>query len=349
MKVNFVSTDAIRSALRYSLTQMQSDLIAGQKEVQTGKVADLGLSIGVRSGKAVTLSRDIVRMETIVGTNALVSSRLTATQNALGQVSEGASTFLSALAAAVSGDADQATTRQAAVSMLQSLTGIVNSSFNGEHIFAGVNTDVVPMADYFDASVPGPKAAIDAAFLSEFGFAADDPAADTVTGAQITAFIDGALSDEFFGSGWETNWSAASDQGITTRIALNETAETSVSANIEGIRKLTMAAAMVANLFDGDLNDQALVAVADRAVRMVGEAMGDLAQTQARVGFTEQRISSATERVEMQIDIFKTFLNELEGVDPYEASTRVNALISQIETSYALTARIQQLSLTRLL
>jgi flagellar hook-associated protein 3 FlgL len=51
----------------------------------------------------------------------------------------------------------------------------------------------------------------------------------------------------------------------------------------------------------------------------------------------------------MQIDIFKTFLNELEGVDPYEASTRVNALISQIETSYALTARIQQLSLTRLL
>ena len=100
MKVNFVSTDAIRNALRYSLTQMQSDLISGQKEVQTGKVADLGLSIGVRAGKAVTLSRDIVRMETIVGTNALVSSRLTATQNALGQVSEGSSAFLSALSAA---------------------------------------------------------------------------------------------------------------------------------------------------------------------------------------------------------------------------------------------------------
>lgn len=349
MKVNFVSTDAIRNALRYSLTKMQTELVAGQKEVQTGRVADLGLSIGVRTGKAVTLSRDIVRMETIVGTNSLVASRLTATQNALGQISEGSSTFLSALAAAASGDADQATTRQAAVSMLQSLTGIVNSSFNGEHVFAGVNTDVVPLADYFDAGTPGPKDAIDAAFLAEFGFAADDPAADAITADQMTAFLDGALQDEFFGPGWETNWSSASDQGITTRIALNETAETSVSANVEGIRKLTMAAAMVANLFSGDLNDRALVAIADKAVKLVGEALGDIAQTQARVGFTEQRITNATERVEMQIDIFKTFLNELEGVDPYEASTRVNALISQIETSYALTARIQQLSLARLL
>jgi flagellar hook-associated protein 3 FlgL len=39
----------------------------------------------------------------------------------------------------------------------------------------------------------------------------------------------------------------------------------------------------------------------------------------------------------------------MQGVDPFEAATRVNALITQIETSYALTARIQQLSLTRLL
>ena len=37
----------------------------------------------------------------------------------------------------------------------------------------------------------------------------------------------------------------------------------------------------------------------------------------------------------------------MEGVDPYEAATRVSALVSQIETSYALTSRIQQLSLLK--
>jgi flagellar hook-associated protein 3 FlgL len=38
-----------------------------------------------------------------------------------------------------------------------------------------------------------------------------------------------------------------------------------------------------------------------------------------------------------------------EGVDPYEAASRVQDLLSHIETSYALTARIQQLSLLRFL
>lgn len=349
MKINYVSSHAIKDALRHSMLRLQADLIDGQKEAQTGKVADLGLAIGVRAGKAVSLTRDIERLDTIRSTNTLVASRLTATQNSLGQLSEGASTFLSALSAAVSGDADQATTSQAASSMLRSLTGIVNSSFNGEHIFAGVNTDIVPLADYFDGSATGPKAALDAAFQAEFGFAVDDPAADAITDADMTAFIDGALNDEFFGPGWEANWSSASDQGISTRIALNETAETSVSANVEGIRKLTMAAAMVSNLLGGNLNDNAMGAVAEAATKLVAEAMGDLAQTQARAGFTEQRIKNANERLEMQSDIFETFLNDLEGVDPYEASTRVNSLISQIEVSYALTARINQLSLTRLL
>ena len=35
-------------------------------------------------------------------------------------------------------------------------------------------------------------------------------------------------------------------------------------------------------------------------------------------------------------------VNLLEGVDPYEASANVNALLTQIETAYALTARLQK-------
>jgi len=35
----------------------------------------------------------------------------------------------------------------------------------------------------------------------------------------------------------------------------------------------------------------------------------------------------------------------VEGVDPYEASTRMNSLLAQVEASYTLTSRIQQMSL----
>ncbi|MVA95716.1 flagellar hook-associated family protein [Nitratireductor sp. CAU 1489] len=349
MKVSYVSSQAISQALRHSLLRMQSDLVSGQKEAQSGKVADVGLALGIRTGQAVSLARDVGRLQTIVDSNTLVSSRLAATQDSLSRVSEAGSTFLSALTAAVSGDSNPATTRQAGVVMGEALTGIVNSSFNGEHLFAGVNTDVRPLAAYRADPPSAAKTAFDAAFLAHFGFGQNDPAAAGIDGPAIKAFLDGPAAAEFLGAGWETNWSSATDQGISTRISLNETVETSVSANVDGIRKLAMAAAIVDDLYSSTMNEGALVAVAETATRLVTEAMGDIAQVQAAAGFTEQRIKNASERISMQVDIFNGFLNDMEGVDPYEAATRVNALITQIETSYALTARIQQLSLTRLL
>lgn len=349
MKVSSVSSQSITQALRHSLLKMQAELISGQKEVQTGRVADLGLALGIRSGQAVSLSRDVSHLEVIVASNTVASARLSTTQDALSQLTDAGSTFLSALTAAVSGDADPGTTAQAARAMLQTMTGIVNASFNGEHIFAGVNTDIRPLADFTADPPQANRLAFHAAFEAEFGFSRDDPAAAGLGTEAVRAFVSGSVEEQFLGEGWRGTWSSATDHGITTRIAVGDTAETSVSANVAGIRKFAMAATIVADLFDTRLGEGALADVAATATRLVNEAMGDIAQTQARIGFTEQRLEKASERLTMQIDIFKGFLSDLEGVDPYEASTRVNALITQIETSYALTARIQQLSLTKLL
>lgn len=349
MKVSYVSSQSISQALRHSLLKMQSELVSGQKEVQTGRVADVGLALGIRTGQAVSLARDVSHLEVIVASNTVASARLSTTQDALSQLSDAANSFLSALTAAVSGDADPGTTAQAAKAMLQTLTGIVNASFNGEHVFAGINTDVTPLADFTADPPQANRLAFHAAFEAEFGMARDDPAVANIDAEQVRGFLSGVVAEQFLGDGWRGTWSSATDQGISTRIAVNETAETSVSANIEGIRKLAMAATAVSDLFGTELHEGALMEIAKSATRLVSEAMGDIAQTQARIGFGEQRIKAASERLTMQVDIFRRFLNDLEGVDPYEASTRVNALITQIETSYALTARIQQLSLTKLL
>ncbi len=47
----------------------------------------------------------------------------------------------------------------------------------------------------------------------------------------------------------------------------------------------------------------------------------------------------------LQIDILTSQVNSLEAVDPHEAATRVSQLLTQIESSYALTARIMGLSI----
>jgi flagellar hook-associated protein 3 FlgL len=110
-----------------------------------------------------------------------------------------------------------------------------------------------------------------------------------------------------------------------------------------------MAYAMVADLGIEKLNQGAYQAVVDTGTRIAGEAVQDLAKEQSRLGTAQERVANANDRMSIQIDILTNHIGSLEGVDPYEASTRVSALMTQVETAYAMTARIQNLSLLKYL
>lgn len=346
MKVSFVSTQAISDAMRQTMFRIQKELLQAQTEVATGRVADQGLALGAMTGRSVSLARDAERLEGIISSNRLASERLGASQNALKQISDLSTSFMATLTASASGNANSGVLRQDAKSTLSAISSVLNTSLNGEYLFAGINTDVQPINPFGPGSPA--KAALDAAFLGHFGFAQTDPGAAGISAADMEAFID-FVEPQFLGAGWEGIWSNATDQTITARIALNDTAQTSVSANTEGVRKMMMAAALAADLLEGPLSVGAQGVLVDRAVKLTGAAIADLADLQAATGVVEQRVKNANERLEMQIEIFSRGVSNLEAVDPYEASTRVAALLGQIETSYALTARMQQLSLLRYL
>lgn len=347
MKASFVSSAAISQAMRYSLMRMQSELVTGQKESVTWRVADPGLALGTRTGQSISLARDLERLNGIVDSNGLVQARLSSTQDALGQIATAAQTFFGTLTASASGDASNAVTLTDAKGTLTAITSILNSSLNGEHLFAGINTDVKPI-NSFDAAGSPNKAAFDAAFLAHFTFAPGAPQAATITGAQMDNFLTTVVEPQFLGTGW-SNWSNATDQKIVSRIALNETAETSVSANNDGVRKLAMAAASISAMFTDNMSDDAKTAIVSRSIGLVTEAIADIGQERAQVGIAENRVKNASERMEMQADLFENNILDMEGVDPAEASTKVAALISQIETALALSARIQQMSILRFL
>jgi len=344
MKAISVSSAAMSNAMRYQQMRMQTDLVKATKESSTGKVADVGLTLGGRTTQAVTFSRDLDRLNGIIDSNALVAARLTSTQDSLGQLSDVAQSFLSALTSAVSGDSSTSITQSAGASALQQMTGILNTSVNGEYLFAGTNTDVKPVDDYMAAGSPA-KAALDASFVAYFGFTQNDPAAANITAAQMDDFIITSVEPQFLGSGWQGTWSNATDKHITSRIALNETTETSVSANEVGIRKLAMAAAMVTNLLSSNMSQAARTSVTSRAETLVGEAIGGIVQVRSEAGLAQKRVSDASDRMKTQVDLFERHILDLEGVDPAEAATRVANLTQHIETSFALTARLQQLSL----
>lgn len=343
MKAVSVSSVGLSNAMRYSQMRMQVDLVKAQKEMDTGRVADLGLALGSRTAQSVTFARDLERLNAIIDSNALVSSRLDATQNALEQLSDEAQTLLSSLMSNASGDLTNTITGDSGKAALKALTSILNTSINGEFLFAGTNTDVKPVND-FSASGSPAKAAFDASFLTYFGFDQDDPAAASISATAMDDFLTTVVEPQFFGTGWD-NWSNATDQSIVSRIALNETTESSVSANTDGVRKLAMAATIVSQLMSDNISADARQTVVSRALSLVGESISNLGQTMAQTGIVQQRVSDANSRMNTQIDLFDRHILDLEGVDPYEAANRVNDLVSHIQTSFALTARIQQLSL----
>ncbi len=345
MKTTFVSTAAIAGITRQSVLKTQSDLVTAQKEVSTGRLADVGLSLGNRTGQAVSLRQEHARLGTIMTTNSMAGSRLETTQLTLEQLRATADGFLGALIAAGDTKTGAQALQQQAAEGLKGLIASLNSSASGQQLFGGINADVKPMADYFATPPAANKQAVDTAFVAAFGMAQSDPGVATITAADMQTFLDGGFKALFDDAPWAAGWSAASSQNMQSRISSTEVVDTSVNANELGMRKLTMAYTMVADLGAAGLDEGAFRAVAETATRLVSEGIHEITALQGRVGGAQARITQVNERLSMQVDIMSKDISGLETVDPFEAATRVSTLMTQLETGYALTARIQRLSI----
>ena len=97
MTSTFISTSALSAATRSSLMKLQTKLADAQKEVTTGRLADVGLSLGFKAGQTVSLRQEHARLQSITETNGLVASRLDASQAALKSLAETRKSFLSQL------------------------------------------------------------------------------------------------------------------------------------------------------------------------------------------------------------------------------------------------------------
>jgi len=283
-------------------------------------------------------------LQTLLDSNSVANTRLSTTQAILGEISADAQAFLGILVDVRSDPGSAGVTQERAGEQLAALVGKLNSAQNGEYLFAGANTHVKPVGDYSDPASAA-KQAVANAFQAHFGFAQTDPAAGGITEADMRDFLDTDFAALFDDPAWSANWSTASDTPVSARISTSETVPTGATADDPAMRKLAMAYTMVADLGLKDISEGAYRAIVETATGILGSAIQGVTSTQARLGYSEQAIADANERLSIQKDVLEKHVGSLEGIDPYEASTRISTLLTQIETSYALTARIQQLSL----
>lgn len=343
MKTSFVSNLAVQNAMRLTIQQGQAELLKLQTEVTTGRHADVGLALGSSAARSVSLQRELARLDTLVDTNSVVTQRLAASQSALATMAEAAQQVRNTLVTFKGNDAvDQLAIQKTEIqSAMSAFSSAANLSFNGEFLFAGINTDVRPFEDYGAAAKSTFDTAL-ATYMSANGIAS----MSDFTKAEMEDFITNTLEPLYASDAqWATDWSKASSQNMTSRISTTEVVQSSTSATTEGFRKFALASVIALELMDENVSSEVRAYIGETALGYVEQANTQVTAERSTLGISEARVKKANTSLQAQIKLINTHITDLEGVDTYEASTRMNTLLTQVETSYTLTARIQRLSL----
>lgn len=353
MSTASVSNLSTQTSMRLTIRQAQNELLKSQQEVSTGFYADIGAELGSKTSTVVDLNRESLRLNSMISNNSIATQRLSASQEALKQIATAAEEMNNALIT-ISGSSNSDTINTTIMTVsnsLSTMTSMANQSANGEFLFAGINTDVQPIAEYTDTSAA--KTAFDTAFDAYFGFPPTDTAGTATIAATGTPsmedFITTVLEPMFTGADWTTNWSSATDQSMTSRITQSETVQTSASANEDGFRYFALAAIVTKELMTIGAPANAVTTAINKAIDYTGRAITGINSTRSELGLSQNRIEKADASLKVQVDIIETSLSSKIEVDAYEASTRVNSLLSMVEASYTLTSKIQALSLVNYL
>lgn len=348
MKVSFTSNLGVQNAMRQTISESQAELLKAQTEVTTGTYADRGVELGYETGRSVNLTMEKGRLNAIMDSNSIVTQRLSASQSSLTNMSASVQESLNSLIA-LSGSDDQSllnTTAQTLKNQLDAFVSAGNTSANGEYLFSGINTGEKPLTAYADTSAA--KASFDTA-LSTYMTTNGIASMSDFTVTQMNDFITNTLEPMYTGTQWNTDWSASSDTDMTSRINTSETVQTSTNANSNGFRKFALASVIGIELLGSNINPDVRQYVSETAISYMGEAIAGVDSQRTALGLSESRVEKANKTLSTQVNIVETSFNNLNEVDAYEASTRVNNLLSQMEASYTLTSRIQQLSLVNYL
>lgn len=344
MKLTYISTISMSDAARRQMMGQAENVTRLQTELSSGRKFDIGLDLGSRTGEAVSLRSEFAFLNAIADTNGLTASRLDVTQAAMDDMRSSAEDFLATLVAVRNSEGSNAIARSEAEGNLELLMSRLNTQLNGSYLFAGINSDVAPINDYNDPLQPN-KIAADAAFLGQFGFDQTNPAVSTISGAAMATYLNGPFEALFADPAWGNDWSSASDQTVVSRISASEELTTSVSANEGAFRKLAQAYTLMSDLGNDQLGNDAYHATVDKAISLIGEAIVGVTTLMGEMGTAQERVSTANARISIQTDILNQRINALENVNLEETSVRLNTAITQLETTYAISARIQRLSI----
>ncbi|PWC37829.1 flagellin [Azospirillum sp. TSO35-2] len=367
MLYNTLSTLGMSRRLQGTMTHLQLELTRANEEVSTGVHADVSATIGASTGRDIALRNLFDRTDEYIKTTDLLDGRMGMMDSAMTSILTSGTDLLAAASTGLGQQSPTGTSLQIrARGVLDQVVGLLNASAGNSYLFAGTAVDQPPMR-----SVDGDKSGLrspmqivqDAIASATGGTPAPKTAAETA--AVITqldalfAVRDPAtpapapLTDSFEG-GLYTGTTALQPGGTASPRVSGQPADAStipygVQANDPEMRELLEGIYMLAAVDTSKMNVDAYPDYIRTAVDKLSNGLGNLREATAQLGIQRAQVATLAEQHKTQKSILSIQIDHLEGVDAYEASTRISQLEAQIDATSSATARIAKLHLTNYL
>jgi len=323
------------------------------KELATGLKADVARSLGMRTSQSINLRNLMGQNDEYLLSNKLTDNKLEVLADQVGNIREDAQSFLNL---AVSNTTNKTTTAKTlqleAKAKLDAVIRSMNTNYNGEFLFSGVDSD--------KKTVSSPNETNPNTGHSPMGVV------KAIIGGGITSLADAntkmAEIDDIFNSifpadptqNFEStffNGTPLLDAGGTPNARMltkpdeESIVEYGIQANDPEFRNVLKGLFMMASIDVTTINDpDAYKAWVGESVKSISNGIDNIIVTETKLGGHQREIVQAIEIQEDKRTVFNNRIVAMEHVDLFEAQTRMTALEVQMQATFSTTAKLARLT-----
>lgn len=321
-------------AMQTRNTSLKQDIERLTTELSTGQTADLRTAVGSNAAYVSDLERSLTKLDGYDLATLEAGQFASGVQTALTYIDDLNDSFRDSMLNTSGSALGAGTTTSVSMAYqtLGSVIGALNTSVGGRSVFSGMATDTAPLAPVDDLLADLSSVMAGAGSVDDMMAAAktwfDDPAGFGATGylGSDTALAPMALSDV-------------------------ESVSFDIRADDPALRETLRNLAMVALADDPALalTTTQQSEMIDKTTANVVSSSGALIDLQAMVGVTENRIETLSVRNSAERSALEIARNDLLSIDPFQSATELEQVQFQLESLYAITSRMSQLSLVNYL
>ncbi len=338
---------------RQSVQRATSELQQAGQEVATGRKADIFAALGAHAANLIKLHGQETNTQTYITSNNMLDAKLeamlTSVDSARGQLQQVVENVLTNATRPQNG---AEILQLQAKSAIETLISTLNVDFNGDHLFAGLESDKPPFIQWQDASsVTGrsPREVIETIFG---GGPTDAASAGAIIDQLNLAFESNDVLDPsrnfegtFFIGSAAVGPGGQTTEHVKARINFDREMSYGIGGNEAAFRDAFKGLAMLAVTDVSQMDEDSYSTWMDEVVQSLTGARQGMLDFSARIGFNQQVVESAQQQLNDISAVQRSQISNYESVDPYEAVTRMTNLETQLQASYQVTSRLSGLSI----